>query len=89
MRACQERGEYVSAATTGRRTAHHVLQATEKLGRSLDASNAGRKRFWRRVEELRQRDALREGSIRRSNRHATATLELERKADEELRRCAE
>lgn len=79
MADCARRDEYVPAATTGQRTAHHVLAATGKLDTKLQSGIAGRRRFWKRIEELRQSSAIRETSIRRSNRHATAVLVLEPK----------
>lgn len=68
-------GDYVPAATQGRRTAHHVLAATEALPETLRSKSATR-RFWRHVEHLRRNRILREGNIRRANRHHVATLEL-------------
>jgi hypothetical protein len=35
-----------------------------------------KRRFWRHIEELRRNLVVRESSIRRSNRHVVATLEL-------------
>lgn len=72
-----ERGDYVPAATTGKRTAYHVLSASGKLAASLGGAKANVKRFWRHIEHLRSMRQIREGSIRRENRHYTATLELE------------
>ena len=72
-----EAGDYVPAATTGNRTAYHVLLASGKLSQSLGGSGANKRRFWRHVEHLRSMRMLREGSIRRADRKLTATLELE------------
>jgi RecA-family ATPase len=72
-----ERGDYVPAATTGPRTAYHVLSASGKLAGSLLGEKANKKRFWRHVEHLRSMRQIREGSIRRPCGHKTNTLELE------------
>ncbi|BCO32878.1 hypothetical protein TspCOW1_29810 [Thiohalobacter sp. COW1] len=68
-------GDYVPAAAQGPRTAHHVLSATESLPETL-RGKAARRRFWRHIESLRRIGEIREGSIRRANRHTAATLEL-------------
>ena len=86
---CREQGDYVPAATTGRRTAYHVCEATGKLTDSLRGGKAKTKRFWRRVEELRSNGTIQEGSIRRANRHSVATLELVQPKTEGVRSCAE
>ena len=87
MAAVTARGEYVPAATTGSRTAYHVLAASGKLDKKLQSGAAGRKRFWRRIEELRSMGEVREGSIRRSDRKRTATLEPASQADCGVRQC--
>lgn len=66
----------VPAATQGQRTAYHVLQAKPEFPDSLRGSSPEKRRFWRLIEELRSIQYLRESSIRRSNRHVLATLEL-------------
>lgn len=73
---CASRGDYVPAAGTGRRTAYHVLVATGQLARTLCRTSAARKRFWRRVEELRAMGKIRESWIRRGDGHKVRTLEL-------------
>lgn len=75
-----ESGDYVPAAAQGPRTAHHVLAATNSLPESMK-SKGNRRRFWRHIETLRRMGALREGSMRRENRHVTATLELKATSD--------
>lgn len=75
LREVIERGDYVPAAAQGPRTAHHVLAATESLPDSLKSRGA-RRRFWRHLETLRRIGVVREGSMRRANRHVVATLEL-------------
>lgn len=72
-----ERGEYVPSATTGNRTAYHVLSASGKLSQTLIGAATNRRRFWRHVEHLRSMRAIRIGSIRRDDRKITETLELE------------
>ena len=83
------RGDYCPAATTGPRTAYQVLSATKKLASGLTGSGASRRRFWRRIEDLRQMGEIQESSIRRANRHVTPTLELVSLEATEMRRCAE
>src|SRR5690606_9991990 len=68
------RGDYVPAAMQGPRTAWHVLCATESLPKSLK-TRAARKRFWRHIETLRRNRIVREGQMRRANRHVVVTLE--------------
>lgn len=50
--------EPVPAATTGRRTAYNVLEHRPEFPDSLRDGAAGRRRFWRHVEALRQRKDL-------------------------------
>lgn len=72
-----KRGDHVPAATTGNRTAYHVLAASGQLSQTLIGATANRRRFWRHIEHLRSMRAIRDGSIRRTDRKLTATLELE------------
>jgi RecA-family ATPase len=83
FKACSEP---IPAATTGQRTAWHVLSARSELPQSLRDGRDGRRKFWAHIEALRQMKIISEGSYRRSNRHVLATLELstERRAE-----CAE
>lgn len=74
LRAVVASGDYVPAATTGRRTAYHVLAAHPDFPDSMRAGKPGRDRFWRLVEGLRQMGEIRESSIRRESRHKTAVL---------------
>ncbi len=67
-------GDYCPAATTGRRTAHHVLSARPELPESL-RGKPNTRRFWRHIEHLRSMRAVREGEIRRADRKITVTLE--------------
>lgn len=80
LRACAT----VPAATTGRRTAYHVLSARPEFPESLRQGKAGIRRFWRHIEELRAMGYVCESSIRRADRHYVATLEL---TPEGLRAC--
>ncbi len=66
--------DYVPAATTGRRTAFHVLSVRPGFPGSITSDKSGRRRFWRLVEQLRSMRLIEESSIRRRNRHATAIL---------------
>jgi hypothetical protein len=83
LHALRAAGDGVPAATTGRRTAYHVLEARSEFPASLRHEV---RRFWRRIEELRQMRYIEESSIRRANRHQTVTLVL---TSEGLRQCAE
>lgn len=86
---CQAKAIPVPAAAQGRRTAYHVLRATDLLSDKLCTGKPGVKRFWRRIEELRQMQLLRTNEIRRANRHAAEVLELVATANEEVRQCVE
>lgn len=74
LRACVASGDYCPAATTGPRTAWHVLSARKGVPDTL-RDRAGKRRFWRHIEALRSMREIREGSIRRKDRKSTATLE--------------
>jgi len=75
----------VPAATTGRRTAFHVLSACQVFPDSLRGRQSAR-RFWRHIEALRHMGQVTETSYRRSNRHVIAQLVL---LTEGMRHCAE
>jgi RecA-family ATPase len=64
----------VPAATTGQRTAYHVLAARPEFPDSLRSGRVERRRFWRQIEALRAMGAIGEGSIRRADRHYMQTL---------------
>jgi hypothetical protein len=69
-------GDYVPAATTGKRTAFHVLSARAEFSGTLHGK-AGTKRFWRHVETLRAMRHIEEsGYYRNSDRHTVRTLVL-------------
>lgn len=72
----EAKGQHVPAAMQGGRTAWTVLREVESLPENLKKP-AAKRRFWRHVEHLRQKGIVREGSIRRANRHHVATLTLE------------
>lgn len=74
LRSITEVGDYCPAAAQGPRTAYRVLSACPEFPEGLKGGS-GRKRFWRHVEHLRRNRIVREGSIRRGNRHSVATLE--------------
>ncbi len=63
----------IPAAASGQRTAHSVSEARAGLPASLKG-RAGRKRFYRALEELRACGAVRVESFRRPNRHVTEVL---------------
>lgn len=73
LRACSEP---VPAATSGQRTAYHVLAARPEFAASLRSGKPSRQRFWRHVEALRQMRLVEEASYRRSNRHLGSKLVL-------------
>ncbi len=75
----------VPAATTGRRTAFHVLSACREFPSSLRSRQSVR-RFWRHIEALRHLGWVIETSYRRANRHFIAQLVL---STEGMRQCAE
>jgi RecA-family ATPase len=83
FKACRDP---IPAATTGQRTAWHVLSARPELPQSLRDGRTGRRKFWAHIEALRQMHIIREASYRRSNRHILATLELSTEGRAE---CAE
>ena len=71
LRACTD---HVPAATSGQRTAYHVLAARPEFPDSLRSGKPARRRFWRHMETLRQMRLVEETSIRRENRHTTLVL---------------
>jgi len=68
--------EFVPAATTGRRTAYHVLSVRPEFPETLLSGKASVRRFWHQIEQLRAIKKIHEGSIRRTDRHYVVTLEL-------------
>jgi hypothetical protein len=73
FRGCAEDGVYVPAATTGRRTAFHVLSTQKSFPDTLQGK-ANVRRFWRQIEVLRRMQKIIEDSIRRKDGHKTVTL---------------
>lgn len=86
LRSAADAGIAVPAATTGRRTAFHVLSAQAAFPDSLRSGKPAVRRFWRHVEELRAMGFAGETSIRRSDRHYVVTLDL---TQEGMRACDE
>ena len=84
LQACTRAAIVVPAATTGRRTAYHVLTAQAACPDSLRSGKPAVRRFWREIEALRAMGHVRDDSIRRADRHYTATLAL---TPEGLRAC--
>lgn len=74
MKACSEAGEAIPAATTGRRTAYHVLSARPGFPESMRDSKGSARRFWRQIEELRAMKQITEEEIRRKDRHYIRVL---------------
>jgi len=77
--------EPVPAAASGQRTAFHVLSARPEFPDSLRDGAAGRRRFWRHIEAMRQFGAIEVVGYRRANRHAAERLAL---TTEGGRQCA-
>ena len=86
LKACANAGIAVPAATTGRRTAYHVVVAQSICPDSLRSGKPSVRRFWRQIEEMRAMGYIREDSIRRADRHYVATLTL---TPEGLRACGQ
>lgn len=70
------RGDYVPAASTGTRTAYHVLSEQSGWPETLRGGRAERRRFWRHVEALRAMGVITESMMTRADRHKVATLEV-------------
>ena len=86
LTASADAGVPVPAATMGQRTGFNVLAARPEFPPSLLAGKAGKRRFWRHIEQLRQQRAIEEGSYRRTNRHTVPALVL---TAEGMRQCVE
>jgi len=76
----------VPAATTGQRTAFHVLSQRPEFPDSLRTGAAGKRRFWRQIEAMRQMHWVEDASYRRANRHFGEQIVI---TSEGLRQCAE
>jgi RecA-family ATPase len=77
MRACAAAGVTVPSASTGQRTAYHVLAARPELAEALRRdSREARRRVWRGLERLRAEGHVRETYARGSHRHRIAVLVL-------------
>jgi RecA-family ATPase len=77
MMGCEDAGISVPAATQGQRAAYLVLVERPEFPAALRGSSAAKRRaFWQRIEVLRQIRHIAEDSIRRSNRHYLAVLEV-------------
>lgn len=85
MKACAESDIYVPAATTGRRTAFHVLAAQSAFAETMRSGKASVRRFWREIEHLRSIRLIEDSSIQRANRHKADVLVL---TSEGMRQCA-
>ena len=69
LRASESGDVVVPAATTGRRTAYHVLSAHPVFPESLRTGKYAVRRFWRHIEVLRQRGQIGEATHRRHDGH--------------------
>lgn len=74
IRAAWAAGDPIPAAMSGQRTAHSVCEARDDFPASLKGRGAGRRRFYRALEELRAAGAVRVEAQRRLNRHAIEVL---------------
>lgn len=75
LKACAAAGLPVPAATTGQRTAYHVLAAAAEFPDALKGAGADkRRRFWRHVEALRHAGNIREAEHRKADRKIVLTL---------------
>ena len=88
LRACAESipAIVVPAAQTGQRTAYNTLSLRPEFPDLMRAGKAGRRRFWRQIEALRQMHAIEECAYRRANRHVAAQIVL---TAEGVRQCVE
>ncbi|MBC8017063.1 MAG: AAA family ATPase [Verrucomicrobia bacterium] len=64
----------IPAASSGQRTAFHVLVAQPKFPFTATAGNAERKCFWRHIETLRAMGMVTDGFITREDRHKVRLL---------------
>ncbi len=76
FKACAAATVNVPSASTGSRTAYHVLSAQPAFPDSLK-SGSGKARFRRILEELRGMSKIREENIRRNDRHFATFLVLQ------------
>lgn len=66
---------YCPAATSGPRTAYHVLRQNPHFPPSLfDDKKSNRKRFFEHLEQLRQMRLIKDDTMRRANRHTAAVI---------------
>ncbi len=87
LKGCAAPEIVVPTATTGQRTAYHVLSIRPEFPESLKGAGRGKtRRFWRQIEDLRQLRQIEERVYRRENRHTAWQFVL---TDEGMRQCAE
>lgn len=67
LRSCAAASVLVPAATTGQRTAYHVLQGRQEFPETMK-TKADVRRFWRHIEALRHDQAVREETHIRGDR---------------------
>jgi RecA-family ATPase len=84
FKGCALAGIDVPAATTGPRTAFHVLSSQPIFPETLKDSKPCRARFWRHVEKLRAARCLEERSMTSKFRNKTAAIYL---TDKGMREC--
>ncbi|MGE3650611.1 MAG: AAA family ATPase, partial [Reyranellaceae bacterium] len=77
LRSVIASGDYCPSATQGQRTAYHVLsQRAEFDHQAMPDTKAGKRLFWSHIEAMRAIGEIREGSIKREDRHTSSVLEL-------------
>lgn len=86
LAGCAKADIIVPTATTGQRTAYHVLCARPEFPASLRDGAPGRRRFWAQIEALRQMRHIEDASYRRANRHLGEQIVI---TTEGMRQCAE
>jgi hypothetical protein len=70
LKSAMDKGIDVPAAHTGRRTALHVLREQVGFPATLAVGDAAAtRRFWRRIEQLRQSERIDTAFVRRVDRH--------------------
>lgn len=77
LRASIAAGVYVPAASTGGRTAFHVLSARPEFPAALKKGTAGKHRFWQHMESLQQSGIVKRKTHRTASRHAVEVFKCD------------
>lgn len=86
MLACHQSSIAVPAATTGQRTAFHVLSAQKNWPQNVGRGRSQTRQFWRQIEEMRASALIADNEIRRKDRHYVACISL---TEQGMRACGE